>query len=349
MNIAIDISPLSTGHKVRGTGFYLEHLKNALVSYFPQYQYTFFTQGENIPKDIDLLHYPYFDPFLLTLPLKKKVKTIVTIHDLTPIVFPKHFPAGIRGNLIWEMQRFLVSKADAIITDSFSSKKDIMKFIRIPDGKVHVVYLAAGEAFKKITLTQKEKGALEKKYNLPKKFILYVGDVTWNKNLPRLLEAITKLNIPLVMVGKALTEQNFDKTNPWNKDRIRINELSEHNRTIIRLGFVSNEDLLCIYNMATVFAFPSVYEGFGLPVIEAMSCGIPVVTTNEGSIPEVGGDAAYYVDGYSADSIAKGLTEVFENKNLQEELSEKGLQQAKKFSWKKTAEETISVYKNVLL
>ncbi|MBI3887732.1 glycosyltransferase [Candidatus Microgenomates bacterium] len=152
MKVAIDISPLTTGHKVRGVGFYLQHLKDALITYFPQDAYIFFTRLEEIPQDVDLVHYPYFDPFFVTLPLWEKHKRVVTVHDLTPIVFPDHFPAGIKGNLSWQIQKFNLRKSDVIITDSDSSTKDVAKFTGIATSKITTVHLAAGEEFHKMDL-----------------------------------------------------------------------------------------------------------------------------------------------------------------------------------------------------
>lgn len=348
MKIAIDVSPLQTGHKVRGVGFYLEHLKKALVKYYPENEYIFFERGEKLPNDIDLVHFPYFEPFFLALPLYKKFKTVVTVHDLTPIVFPNAFPKGIKGEIKWQMQKYALRKADAILTDSECSKKDIIKLTRVKEHRVKVVYLAAGEQFERLKIDDLRFKNIREKYNLPEKFILYVGDVTWNKNLPRLIDAVKSLKIPLVMIGKGLVSEDYDKNNIWNADLNRINELAKGDENIIRLGFIPAEDLTAVYNLATVFVLPSLYEGFGLPVLEAMACGCPVVTSKEGSIPEVARDAAFYVDAYDVDSIATGIKEVFENENLQKQLREKGLENARKFSWKKTARETINVYKGVL-
>lgn len=342
MKIAIDVSPLHSGHKVRGVGFYLKHLQSALVEYFPDNDYTFFTNSEEIPHGVDIIHYPYFDPFFLTLPWKKKVRTVVTVHDLTPLVFPDAFPAGVKGNLRWQMQKFALSRTDGIVADSEASKKDIHRFTGISNKKIHVAYLAAGEEFKRVS--DADVYSISKKYNLPKKFLLYVGDVTWNKNLPRLFEAVNSLGIPLVMIGKALTEQDFDTSNPWNHDRITLSKLVTDNSLIMRLGFIPSEDLVAIYNAATVFVFPSLYEGFGLPVLEAMRCGTPVVTTKAGSLAEVAGDAALFVDPGSSDAIARGIEQVFTDRSLQDELSKKGYKQEEKFSWKKTASETLRVY-----
>jgi len=347
MKIAIDISPLQTGHKIRGVGFYLEHLKNALVKYYQENEYIFFERGEKLPKDINLVHFPYFEPFFLALPLYKKFKTVVTVHDLTPIVFSENFPSGIKGKIKWQMQRFALKRANAILTDSKSSKKDVIKFVGVKESKVKVVYLAAGEQFKQLEI-KNFKLEIKKRYNLPEKFVLYVGDVTWNKNLPRLIDAVKKLKIPLVMIGKSLVSKDYDKNNPWNADLNRINELAKGDENVIRLGFVTAEDLIAVYNLATVFVLPSLYEGFGLPILEAMACGCPVITSKEGSLEEVAGDAAFYVDAYDVESIAAGIKEVFDSKTLQEQLREKGLKNAKRFSWKATASDTLDAYRRVL-
>lgn len=351
MKIAIDTSPIDDqsliSHRVRGVGFYINNLKRSLIKYFPENKYTFFTRGQKLPKNTDLVHYPYFDPFFLTLPIFSRHKTVVTVHDLAPLVFPKYFPKGIRGSFKWRIQKSLLRKANLIISDSLSSKKDIIKYAGIPEDKIKVVYLAAGESFKKLEIGN-WRLETKRKYNLPDRFLLYVGDVTWNKNLPRLVEAAKKSKIPLVMVGKALISEDFDKKNPWNQDLVTVQNSVKEDKNIILPGFVETTDLVQIYNLATFLIMPSLYEGFGLPILEAMACGCPVITTKEGSILEVAGGAAFYTDAYDSDKIAKDITEVFEDEKLRKELSQKGLLQAKKFSWKKTAEDTIKVYEKVL-
>ncbi len=351
MNIAIDVSPLKMPsllqHRVRGTGFYIENLKKALLQSFPENTYNFFIRGEKLPKNIDLVHYPYFEPFFLTLPVWNHFPTIVTIHDLTPLVFPEHFPIGIRGTIKWQIQKFALSRVKAVITDSNSSKKDIVRFANIRDSAINSIYLASSDKFRVI----KNSKFLEKiriKYDLPEKFILYVGDVTWNKNLPRLIEAVQKINLSLVLAGKAIIEEEFDKNNSWNQDRIKVKRLMANDKRFIPLGFIPNEDLVALYNLATVFTMPSLYEGFGLPILEAMACGTPVVTSKKGSLAEVAGEGAFLVDPYDINNIANGIGEVYFNKKLQQELIKKGLAQAKKFTWGKTAEETSNVYKKIL-
>ncbi len=348
MKIAIDISPLHTGHRVRGVGFYLENLKKSLLNYHPEFSYTFFTRGEKIPNDVDLIHFPYFEPFFLAKPIYSKFKSIVTVHDLTPIVFPKEFPKGIKGWFRWQMQKQSLAKTDAIITDSNSSKKDILKYVNIDQKKVNTVYLAAAEEFVNSKRNEKLITKIREKHKLPEKFVLYVGDVTWNKNLPRLLSAVKKANVPLVMIGQALTSKNYDKKNPWNKDLVAVQKLASENKNIISLGFVSSEELTQLYKIATVFTMPSLYEGFGLPVLEAMASGLPVICSKEGSLDEVSNNAAYYVNAYDEDEIAEGIIKVFNDIKIQEELSRKGKENSKNFSWKDTADKTIDVYKKVV-
>lgn len=352
MKIAIDVSPLTNSnlllHRVRGTGFYIENLKKALLKYFPENKYVFFTRGEKLPNDVDLTHYPYFEPFFLTLPVFSKNKKVVTVHDLTPLVFPDHFKSGLKGWLKWQIQKLALGNTSAIITDSESSKKDIVRHAGINPTKIKVVYLAAGEEFKMIN----DKGLMIKeirrKYKLPERFALYVGDATWNKNLPRLIEAASRINVPLVLAGKALVNKEIDTQNSWNRDLVRVQKLAEESQNIFRLGFVSSEDLVALYNAATLFVMPSIYEGFGLPVLEAMSCGCPIVTSRGGSLAEVVGEAGKYIDPYDINSIAKGINEVFNSSNLQKEISQKGIIQSEKFTWRKTADQTIDVYKSVV-
>lgn len=351
MNIALDVSPLEEklvlGHRVRGTGFYIKNLKSSLLQYFPKNNYTFFSRGDSLPEDVDIVHYPYFEPFFLTLPSKKVNRTIVTVHDLTPFVFPDYFKIGVKGRIKWLLQKRALKNADAIITDSQSSKNDVIKYTGIPESKISVVYLAAGEEFKRVEISKLKVESLRKKYNLPEKFTLYVGDVTWNKNLPRLVNAIKKTDIPLVMVGKALTIKNFNRTNSWNQDLGTVQEQVMGDKRFVLPGFVKEEDLKYLYSMATVFVMPSLYEGFGLPILEAMGCGCPVVTSRRGSLGEVAGDAAYYIDPENIENIAKGIKDVFSNKKLRMNLIEKGIQQAKRFSWQKTALETVKVYEKI--
>src|SRR5579872_5901849 len=336
INIAIDLSPLyDPHHSVRGSGFYLKNLKDSIEKYSKEYSFTFFTQTQKIPNNVSLVHFPYFEPFFLTLKLPSRVKSVVTVHDLTPLIFPNNFPSGIKGHLKWHLQKKRLRKVSHIITDSNSSKNDIASLCSISKDKISVVYLAASEDFKVFKDTSWKKELL-KKYSLPDKFLLYVGDATWNKNLPILVSSAIELNLPLVMIGKALSQSN-DSKNGWNKDLVYVQSMAKQSNQIRILGFVENEELTKFYNIATALVMPSKYEGFGLPILEAMQSGCPVITTREGSIPEVAGNAAEYADANSKESLKETIKKVYDSHSLQRELSQKGMKQSKQFSWKKTA------------
>lgn len=342
MKIAVDITPLSSGHKVRGVGVYTDNLVKALRQYDKHNSYIFFTRTELIPKDADLVHYPYFDPFFLTLPLKKQTKTVITIHDLIPLVFPKWFPSGIRGRIKWEIQKLSLRGVRAIITDSKCSKKDIIRFTGFPKDKIHVIYPAPGPEFRRLNNTLLLR-CIRVKYNLPEKFILYVGDVNYSKNIFGLIKAFrfytSEVNaIKLVLVGKAFKDELLIET----QQIIQLIKSLGLNDRVIRLGWISQEDLPAIYNLAAVYCQPSFYEGFGLPVLEAMACGTPVVAANASSLPEICGEAAIMVNPYDSENMAEGIT-----RGLDKELQKKGFVNVEKFSFRKMAAETIRIYENL--
>ncbi len=350
MRVAIDVSPITSGHflqhRVRGTGFYLNNLKDALTEVYGKDEFIFVKRGEKIPSSIDLIHYPYFEPFFITLPLRKTVRTVITVHDLTPLVFKSDFPAGVKGVAKWQIQKKVLKNSDLIITDSESSKKDIVKIVGYEESRVRVIYLAAAKHFRQIT--EEKKKEIVKKFNLPNSFVLYVGDATPNKNLPRLIESINKTHYPLVIVGQAFKNTDYDKRNPWNKDLKKAQEEAAKNKNIISLGFVQDEDLVALYNAATALVMPSLYEGFGLPILEAMQSGCPVITSKSGSLSEVSGNGAHFIDPMNVESIKEGIEAVFSDEKLRESLIKRGFENVKKFSWEKTAKETYLAYQEVL-
>ncbi len=347
MKILIDISPIRSKSKKRGIGFYTKHLVASLRKYDKANTYQLFIGKEKIPPKTDLVHYPYFDFFYLTLPLVKKTKTIVTVHDATPLVFPKKFPKGIKGLIKYKIQKTSLKRTDAVITDSHCSKRDIVKFLDYPKEKIFVIPLAPSENFKRIK-DQSQLEAVRKKYKLPKKFILYVGDANWNKNLLNLTKACRKLKIPLVLVGQTFILKKFNRSHFENQSLVEVQKQIKKHKNIFAPGFVKAKDLVLLYNLATVYCQPSYYEGFGLPVLEAMRCGCPVVCSQTPSLPEVAGDAAYYFNPYSKNSLCKSLKKCLDDKNLARKLSILGEKQAKKFSLRKTALETSRVYQKVL-
>lgn len=346
MRIAIDSTPLATGHKKRGIGLYTKKLIEALRKIDKSNEYILFTRGQELPK-VDLVHFPYFDLFFLTLPLKKPYKTIITIHDLIPLVFSEFYSPGVRGKIKFQIQKFSAKNVSAVITDSINSKKDIVNFLDFSPEKIYVVYLAADGLFRPIS-DQALLEKVRKKFNLPEKFILYVGDVNLHKNLKKLLTAAAIVNLPLVAVGEALANKRLAETGELLSEIERL----KIGKRVLRLGFVSEDDLVGIYNLATVFVEPSLYEGFGLPVLEAMSCGLPVASSTTSSLPEVGGAAPIYFDPNSRDSMVKAIKTIIDyyekNPAKYDELKRKGLTQAAKFSWEKTARETLKVYEMVV-
>lgn len=250
------------------------------------------------------------------------VPLITTIHDLTFIKYPQeHLPYYIAAHKR-HLQR-AKNKAAAIITVSEASKKDLVEQGILPE-KIRVIYEAAGNIFKPVN-----PHLAKDKYQLTKPFILSVGTQEPRKNLNRLIQAWQpfRRQFDLVIVGKFGWGE---KNNPV--DGIKL------------LGFVPDETLVELYSAAAVFAYPSLYEGFGLPVVEALNCGCPVVTSNCSSLPEVGGNAALYVDPKSVTAITQGIKLAVQQSK---KLRLLGLIQAKQFSWAKTAQNTLKIYQEV--
>lgn len=357
MKIGFNISPLQNENKNRGTGSYTASLLSAFKKIKnANLEISQFT--DKIPQDADLVHYPFFDPFFLTLPFLKSKPTVVTVHDLIPLKFPEKFPRGIKGEIKWQLQKLSLSQAQAVITDSKNSASDISLITGIASKKIYPIPLAANEIYKPIT----DKTILESirtKYNLPERFILYVGDVNWNKNIKGLLGAFEKIKyqksnikntdknskLYLVLAGTSFKNDLLPETKEIN---LLIDEL-QVGSNVLKLGFVPEEDLVAIYNLAGVYVQPSFYEGFGLPVLEALSCGCPVVCSNTSSLPEVGGEAVFYFDPKNDEEMAEKISSVLNYDTVQYHSVEQiGLEWAQKFSWEKTVKETLGVYEQVL-
>ncbi len=287
--------------------------------------------------NIDILHITGF----AGPAVKGKYKRVTTVHDLIGMIYPKNLAPVSR--FYWQkLLPFCIKKSDFIIADSENTKRDIINFIGFPSERIKVIYLAADKRFKPIEKLPERKKILEK-YGINKKYVLNVGTVEPRKNIPRLIEAFSvyikesKLeDLVLVIAGK--------KDWGYEKCRQKIEELGIGER-IIFCDYVNDEELVILYNLAEAFIYPSFYEGFGLPVLEAMSCGVPVICSQISSLPEVAEYAGIYIDPSDIGSIKAALSDALKNK---ESLSARSLKQAGKFSWEKTAAETINVYKEVL-
>jgi glycosyltransferase involved in cell wall biosynthesis len=264
--------------------------------------------------------------------IPKNKKLVVTIHDVAFLVYQDSFSKFFQ----W-YYRFIIPKnikrADKIITVSKYSKKEIEKFYPNAKGKIEVIYLGIDEKFKPLKNIKK------------KNQILYVGSLNERKNFYGVIEAFLSLNdknLKLIMVG------NFSKTFALNKASIDILKKAKQNENIIFKSNVSDNELIKLYNESRLFVYPSFYEGFGLPPLEAMACGTPVITSNVSSLPEVGGDAVVYCNPYDVEDIKEKIEMVLNDEKLQQEMIQKGLQRAKEFTWEKSAKEHLEVFEEVL-
>ncbi len=288
-------------------------------------------------RHFDLLHVPHFN-----IPVLFGGKLVVTIHDLTYFHSPEVSMSPLAKLYITWLLRTIRKKARAILAVSEYTKRDLLEtFQGIPESRVFVTHEAAAPEFRKI----EDESALARirgKYSLRKPFILFVGSLKKHKNVPALIEAVSRLRktrgIPheLVLTGKG---------DPAEKELTGLIARHDFVRTI---GEAEGRDLPGLYNLAEAFVLPSFREGFGLPVLEAMACGTPVVVSNRTSLPEVAGDAGLLFDPERIDALEDVLYNVLNNNELRKNMIQKGFAQAQRFSWKKAAQQTLDVYRQVL-
>lgn len=292
-------------------------------------------------RGMDMAHVPYFAP-----PLYPSIPTVVTIHDLIPLILPAY-----KGPILVRFYTRLVSiaakRAQAIITDSHSSKRDIINLLKIPEGRVRVIHLAAQERFQP-QLEAVELDRVRRKYDLPREFILYLGGFDQRKNMNTLFKGFRGLKeglgdkYPLVIAGMLPSKDTAFFPHPR-----RLAEEAGVIDAVRFIGWVPEEEKPALYGLATLFLYPSLYEGFGLPPLEAMACGTPVIASNAVSLPEVVGDGGVLVDPREPEAWAEAMVDLLTSPQKREGLSAKAVEQAQKFSWRKTARETLEVYKQV--
>ncbi|MFZ5968759.1 MAG: glycosyltransferase family 4 protein [Bacillota bacterium] len=291
-------------------------------------------------KKTDLHHIPQNG---IGLPKDKWSKYVVTIHDLIPFLLPDTVGESYKERFTEEMPS-IVKNADAIITVSEYSKNDIIRFFGLDPDKIIVTHLATDDIYKPMNHKRAQR-FLESRYHISGDFILYLGGFSSRKNVTGLIHSYKRCinkfskHYDLVLVGAPKDAHD---------EIVHLIQTLKLSRYVKFTGFVPNEHLPFFYNAASLFVYPSLYEGFGLPPLEAMSCGCPTITSNVSSIPEVVGDAALLIDPTNIEQLADAMAQILEDKVLAMNLIMKGLRKAASYSWEATAAKTLDVYKRLL-
>ncbi len=348
MRVLLDTSPINTAHGIRGIGVYTRTLAEHLEELEGVELIRSATLHKGEKPKVDIIHYPFYDFFFTTLPLRRAAPTVVTIHDVVPLKYPEEYPAGIKGTIRAKVQNYSLASVDAIITDSMHSKNDIISYLNVPAEKIHVVQLAANPSIKEAT--PKVISMVRRDHNLPKKYILYVGDINFNKNIPQLIKSVKYLphNVHLVCLGKNFKPQDIPE---WKliEQQIALSNVRDRVHFVSTVLSEANEELSALYSGSLAYIQPSIDEGFGLPVLEAMMCKTPVVCTKLGSLPEVAGTYAFFSDDASAESLAETIEDALSmSKTEREAYVQTAFNWAKQFSWHKTALDTKAVYQKVI-
>ena len=367
-----------------GLGNYSRSLLSILNRYFPQLQYTLFApkktnlfdidsyhnfqtiQPQNffykklpslwrrigIVKQIDQAHLDIYHGLSNELPKnieKLNIKTVVTIHDLIFEHFPKTYHLDERYTHRWKIKR-ACKIADAVIAISEQTKNDLIELYGVSPQKITVCYQSCNPIFEK-TISEIEKSNVKKKYQLPDQYFLFVSSITARKNLIAICRAMIILKdtlaIPLVIIGDGKIEKNevkqLMKENGIEHRLLFLNELSAAKED----SFTSAADFPAIYQQAFALVYPSIFEGFGLPILEAMWSGLPVICSSVSSMPEVAEDAALYFSPEDTNQLAQHLQAIASDQQLAKILKDKGREQAKKFSTENYANQIIKIYKSL--
>lgn len=288
---------------------------------------------------VQLFHSPHY-----VLPALTPRRSIVTIHDCIHLLFPQYLRSRVAHGYVRAAFWTAVHRASRILTVSEASKRDILRFFPVPEERVTVIHNAIADRFHQQP-PEDEMARVRERYQLQDRFIMYAGNVKPHKNLGRLLDAFMLLrqqrrydDLKLLITGSEVS-----RSQALRRAVHRYN-LHKHVRF---LGFQSEDTLAALYRLAAVFVFPSLYEGFGLPPLEAMASGTPVVVSNVSSLPEVVGDAGVLVNPYDAQSIADGVSHVLEDGAFRAGLVSRGIVRARSFSWRDSARRTRAIYEEV--
>lgn len=299
----------------------------------------------NRPKVDKLLGVDLFlMPHMNFIALSGAAKSILIIHDLSFLRYPQFFSA--RKNFWHKMINVpkLVKKFDKIATISENTKNDIVELCGVSPEKVRVIYSGIGKEFKKIENKKSDEMlSIKKKHDLPDKFILFLGTIEPRKNIAGLILAYNELR----SVNRGLEDHQLIIAGGagWKGDDIfKTWKNSPYKDDIKFLGYIGREEKVCLYNLASLFVYPSFYEGFGFPPLEAMACGTPVIASFSSSLPEILGTAALLVDPYDCKDMAMAIERILKSDELRNNFIERGLDKAREFSWEKTAGEYLKTY-----
>ena len=287
---------------------------------------------------VTLFHAPHY-----VLPPLIRCRSVVTIHDCIHLMFPQYLPNRFAFDYARTSIRGAAKRATRVLTVSESSKRDILKYVDTQPEKIDVIYNAYDERFA-IDPAEEDVVRVRERYQLQDEFVLYAGNVKPHKNLERLIDAFQIVrkrgldHLKLVLIG--------DDISKYTALRRAVHRHQLH-KYVRFLGYLPEETLAVMYRLAAVFVFPSLYEGFGLPPLEAMASGTPVVTSNVSSLPEVAGDAAVLVDPYDPAAIADGIYRVLTDEQLRKDLRHRGVARAGMFSWEQSVRRVRKIYDQV--
>jgi len=282
----------------------------------------------------------FFDPHFLLSPLSDNCRKIVTFHDLSFEYFPEFFSGRKRYWHYFLSPKAQAREASKIIAVSNSTKEDLVRLYELPEEKIKVIHSGIEGNLQPLKINSEQAIAIRKKYKLPDKFILYFGTIEPRKNLVGLIKAYE------IFRQQAKNGQEYSLVLAGNQGWIYQEIFAQAKKSlyapdIIFTGFVDPADKICLYNLASLFVYPSFFEGFGFPPLEAMACGIPVICSNTSSFPETVGDSALMVDPYNLGEIAWAMEEILTDGELKGDLIKDGLNRVKNFSWDKSAKETL--------
>ena len=288
---------------------------------------------------IDLFHAPHY-----VLPPLTPCKSVVTIHDCIHLRFPQYLPNRLAYAYARSSLWFATHRSERVLTVSEASKRDILRYFRVPDRKIDVIYNAIDERFGEPP-SPEEIERVRDRYQLNAPYVLYAGNIKPHKNLERLIEAFHTLrrgdleHVKMLIIG--------DEISKYATLRRAVHKYKLH-KHVRFFGFVPDKTLAVLYRLARAFVFPSLYEGFGLPPLEAMASGTPVITSNLSSLPEVVGDAALLIDPYDPDAIADAMRRVLLDSDLREDLRLRGARRVAEFSWERSVRRVREIYEEVL-